>query len=61
MCFFLFRMQCLRVKCHQEKKCSKNEVLIMSYGLDRKLREESTCYFSSGGLMLEGVKMLFIF
>lgn len=54
-------MQCLRVKCHQEKKCSKNEVLIMSYGLDRKLREESTCYFSSGGLMLEGVKMLFIF
>lgn len=58
---FLFRMQCLTVKCHREKECFKNEVLIMSYGPDSKFREELTCYFSSQELILECVKMLFIF
>lgn len=58
---FLFSMQCLRVQCHQEKKCFKNEVLMMSYGPDRKLREEPTHHFSSQGLKPECVKMLFIF
>lgn len=58
---FLFRMQRLRAKCHQENKCFKNEVLIMSYGPDRKLREEPAYYFSSWELRLECVKMLFIF
>lgn len=63
LCFapLLFRIQCLGVKCRHEKKCFKNEVLIMSYGPDRKLREEPLCYFSSRGWERECVKMLFIF